>query len=52
MASARFFSCLDLETIKSLPRLALRLETFEGIDNSLIINDTYNLDLEALVYSL
>ena len=52
MASARFFSCLALETIKSLPRLALRLETFEGIDNSLIINDTYNLDLEALVYSL
>ena len=52
MATARFFSCLDLEAIKSLPRLALRLETFEGIDNSLIINDTYNLDLEALVYSL
>ncbi len=52
MATARFFSFLDLETIKSLPRLALRLETFEGIDNSLIINDTYNLDLEALVYSL
>lgn len=35
-----------------LPQLAMRLETFDGLDGSLIINDTYNLDLDALVYSL
>ncbi|MFM7668802.1 MAG: alanine racemase [Bacteroidota bacterium] len=40
------------QQISSLPSLALRLETFDGINNSLIINDTYNLDLDALVYSL
>jgi alanine racemase len=28
------------------------METFDGIDNSLIINDTYNLDLDALEFSL
>lgn len=38
--------------IKSLPRLALRMETFEGINGNLIINDTYNADLDALVQSL
>lgn len=38
--------------IASVPSLALRLETFDGINNSIIINDTYNLDLDALVYSL
>lgn len=40
------------QQISTLPNLALRLETFDGINNSLIINDTYNLDLDALVYSL
>lgn len=40
------------QQISSLPSLALRLETFDGINNSLIINDTYNLDLDALIYSL
>ena len=40
------------ERISSLPRLALRLETFEGIDGNTIINDTYNLDLDALSHSL
>ncbi len=40
------------QQISTLPSLALRLETFDGINNSLIINDTYNLDLDALVYSL
>lgn len=38
--------------IKDLPRLALRMETFDGINENLIINDTYNLDLDALSQSL
>lgn len=38
--------------IKSLPRLALRMETFEGINGNTIINDAYNADLDALVQSL
>jgi len=38
--------------ISTLPRLALRMETFEGINGNLIINDTYNLDFDALVQSL
>lgn len=32
--------------------IALRLETFDGLNNSTIINDTYNLDREALDASL
>ncbi len=40
------------ESIQSLPRLALRMETFEGINGNTIINDTYNLDLDALTLSL
>lgn len=38
--------------IPQLQALALRLETFDGINNSIIINDTYNLDLDALKHSL
>jgi UDP-N-acetylmuramyl pentapeptide synthase len=38
--------------IKTLPRLALRMETFDGIQGNLIINDSYNLDLDALNQSL
>lgn len=38
--------------IPKLSRLALRLETFNGINDTLIINDTYNLELEALHFSL
>jgi alanine racemase len=34
--------------IDSLPTLALRMEVFEGINQNTIINDTYNLDLDAL----
>ncbi len=41
-----------LDRIKDLPRLALRMETFDGINENLIINDTYNLDLDALSQSL
>jgi Alr-MurF fusion protein len=36
------------ERINSLPTLALRMEVFEGINGNTIINDTYNLDLDAL----
>lgn len=41
-----------IEKIKSLPRLALRMETFEGIQQTTIINDAYNMDLDALTQSL
>ena len=34
------------------PDLAMRLESYDGIDNSFIINDTYGLDLESLETSL
>ena len=34
------------------PDLAMRLESYDGIDNSLIINDTYGLDLDSLETSL
>lgn len=40
------------ERIQALPQLALRMETFDGINGSMIINDTYNLDLDALNQSL
>ncbi len=43
---------LNVSRIESLPRLALRLELFEGIHGNTIINDTYNLDLDALKHSL
>ncbi len=44
---------LDIHSkIGSLPKLALRMETFEGINGNLIINDTYNLDFDALTQSL
>ena len=55
LAVAKFLSISD-ETLKNriedLPRLALRMETFEGINNTTIINDAYNMDLDALVHSL
>lgn len=41
-----------LERVATLPRLALRMETFDGIHGNLIINDSYNLDLDALRQSL
>jgi alanine racemase len=40
------------ERIPTLPQLALRMETFEGINGNTIINDTYNLDVDALTHSL
>jgi alanine racemase len=52
IAASKSFGFVDIEQIKNLPRLAMRMETFEGIENSLIINDTYNLDLDALEFSM
>ncbi len=40
------------ERIPTLPQLALRMETFDGVNGNTIINDTYNLDLDALTHSL
>lgn len=40
------------ERIKSLPTLALRMEVFEGINGNTVINDTYNLDFDALSEAL
>jgi len=55
VAVAKYLSIPE-ETLKTriqdLPRLALRMETFEGINNTTIINDAYNMDLDALVHSL
>ncbi len=52
IATAKILKGLDSTKITTLPRLAMRLETFEGRENSTIINDTYNLDLDALKLSL
>jgi alanine racemase len=52
IAAAKSLGKLDVDHVKSLPRLAMRMETFEGLDNSIIINDTYNLDLDAFELSL
>lgn len=37
---------------RSLPRLAMRMETMEGTRGNLIVNDAYNFDLDALTQSL
>ena len=52
IAAAQEWTNLEEERIKSLPHLAMRLETFEGNEGSLIINDTYTLDKEAFKSSL
>ena len=55
LAVANYFNIDEekiIEKIATLPRLALRMETFEGIHNTTIINDTYNIDLDALSQSL
>lgn len=38
--------------ISKLQRLSMRMEEFDGKNNNLIINDSYNLDLDALQQSL
>ncbi len=52
IAAAQEWTTIDEERIKSLPHLAMRLETFEGNEGSLIINDTYTMDKEAFKSSL
>ncbi|MBI1836189.1 MAG: alanine racemase [Flavobacteriia bacterium] len=55
IAFAKEFGLTDEEInqkIKTLPHLAMRMEVFEGINGNTIINDTYNLDIDALTYSL
>lgn len=55
IVTSRHFELEDAVIQKVLPnldRVALRLETFDGLNNCLIINDTYNLDLDALRSSL
>ncbi|PWL24498.1 MAG: alanine racemase [Fluviicola sp. XM-24bin1] len=55
IVASRHFELDDAVIERVLPkldRIALRLETFDGINNCLIINDTYNLDLDALRSSL
>ncbi len=50
----QFVSDLSLlqQKLESLPSLALRMETFDGINGNFIINDTYNLDFDAFRNSL
>ena len=44
---------IDFEKLHTqLPALALRMEIFEGINGNIIINDTYNLDKDALTEAL
>jgi len=44
---------IDFEkTVEQLPTLALRMEIFEGMNGNVIINDTYNLDKDALTEAL
>lgn len=38
--------------LQTLTRLALRMETVDGIQGNTLVNDTYNLDLDALNHSL
>lgn len=40
------------EQVSTFRRLALRLETFNGKNNTIVVNDTYNLDLDAFRFSL
>jgi len=55
IVASRYFELNDAVIERVLPKLdrvALRLETFDGVNNCLIINDTYNLDTDALRSSL
>ena len=49
---ARYFGVVIPKERIEIRDVAMRLETFEGIQNSLIINDTYSLDLESLEAAL
>ena len=48
---ARYFGVHEPSTL-SFSDLAMRLETYDGIYNSLVINDTYSLDKESLAAAL
>ncbi len=55
IAMAKQLGISDKEIHKRLAELsplALRLETYDGINDNIIINDTYNLDLDSLKHSL
>ena len=52
IACAQQFGEISQKNVESLPRLALRLETIEGIHQSILINDAYSLDLIAFEGSL
>lgn len=52
---AEFLGIDRNEVIKKatqLPSLSHRMEVFEGIDNNLIIDDSYNIDIDALEQAL
>lgn len=52
---AEFFGINELElktTQRELPVLSGRQETLEGINNNIIINDSYNIDIDALEQAL
>lgn len=52
VASTFIHQKISIEQINSLPQLAMRMEVFDGINQNTIINDAYNLDLDALRQSL
>jgi alanine racemase len=52
VACALQFGKVDITAVSQLPKLANRLETFEGIHGSTLINDSYSLDLLAFEGSL
>lgn len=55
LAASREFGVEDdvfFQKLPKLDRIPLRLETFDGNNNCIIINDTYNLDLDAFRSSL
>ena len=52
IACALQFGKISQKNVTSLPRLALRLETIDGVNDSVLINDSYTLDLVAFEGSL
>jgi alanine racemase len=52
IAAALQFHSIEATQIVELPALANRLETVEGINGAVLINDSYNLDLNAFEASL
>ncbi len=45
----KFSSKKIIEKLNDLKAVEMRLESLEGIHNNLIINDSYNLDLDSLI---